>query len=173
MTADDFLAAAGKKEEIKALVEDITALPVCMFCFVESPSAHVRSNNLCLERWRYCRGKLYCSFCGASATGDGSQAHMEQMRESLRRRVGWQLGEAFSQVPKAGAPGRQIKLQNAIRQLNIRAGQGKGIKAAGKTQTLACLVGQIHMTLERLGSEDGFERERAALLLALRCLEVR
>ncbi len=46
LTADDFQAAAGKKEEIIALVEDITELPVCMFCFVQSPSSHVRNNNI-------------------------------------------------------------------------------------------------------------------------------
>ena len=174
--AGDSEGAASKKEEINTLVKDITALPVCMVCFIEAPSAHVRNNNLCLDSWRYSCGKLCCRFCGAFATADGSEEHVVHIRESLRRRVGWQLGEALSHVPESCAPDRQAKLKDAIKQLDIRSGQGKGIKATGRctaTQSLACLVGQMHMTLERLYPEDGVERERAGLLLALRCLEAR
>lgn len=172
MTAEDWKAAALKKEEINSLVKDITSLPLCMFCFTEAPSANVRSKKLCIESWRYLCGKLHCSFCGQHATGNGSEAHMVQMRQSLRRRVAWQLDEALSELPRSCAPGRKKKLEDAIKQLKVRPGQGKGIKGAIKTQTVASLVGQMHMTLERLDLEDGLERERMVLLLALRCLEV-
>ena len=190
--AGDSEGAASKREEINTLVKHITALPVCMVCFIEAPSAHVRNNNLCLDSWRYACGKLCCRFCGAFATADGSEEHVVQIRESLRRRVGWQLGEALSHVPKSCAPGRQAKLKAAIKQLNIRSGRGKGVRAARESkqqgvkakqqakgvkaaarESLVCLVGGIHMTLERLFPEDGVERERAGLLLALRCLEAR
>ena len=100
MATDDQLAA-HKKEEITTVVEEITNLPVCMFCFTEAPSAHVRTEKMCIESWRYVRGKLHCSFCGASARGDGHSEHMEQIRQSLRRRVGWQLDQALSRVPES------------------------------------------------------------------------
>ena len=174
--AGDSEGAASKREEINTLVKHITALPVCMVCFIEAPSAHVRNNKLCLESWRYERSKLRCSFCGSFALAHGTEEHVVYIRESLRRRVGWQLGEALSHVPKSCAPDKQAKLKDAIKQLDIRSGQGKGIKATGRctaTQSLACLVGHMHMTLERLYPEEGVEQERTGLFLALRCLNAR
>ena len=170
--ADDFRAAAEKKTELGALVSDITQLPVCMFCFVEAPSSWVR-NGRCAESWRYLRSKLHCSFCGRDALCDGSRAHMEQIHDSLRRRVGWQLQEALRALPDTCPAGKQRKLTGAIKELDIHPGQGKSIRVGKKEQTLPCLIGQMHMTLERLYPEVTLCRERATLLLALRLLEAR
>ena len=56
---DDQLAAARNKEDIPTVVEEITNLPACMFCFTEAPSAHVCTEKMCIESWRSLCGKSH------------------------------------------------------------------------------------------------------------------
>ena len=169
--ADEFVAAHDKRQEILALGAEIHALPVCPCCFVELPSPSSRRHGA--EVWRYQDGFVVCSPCGAHALYDFGADHFQLARDSLRHRVRAEIEMAQKVITDTCDAKISRGLQAALEDLQIVYGKGRGPKNSGKQIGRFWLAGQIYRTMERLSVEPDMRKERSALLLALRAMEIR
>jgi hypothetical protein len=185
VTADEFVLAAEKKSQIVVQVAEITQLPVCMRCWIEAPSAKTRQHlhDLHIEKWTYYLHHMVCSQCASlKGTPDGRKGHFDDMTLSLRRRVQAQLFQAQEMLPTTCSEKMRSNLDKALEAVRLKVGQGRGAKRkrgeveeAGSLlegRVLQLFASQAHWTLDRLLPEADMREHRAALLLAVRALEL-
>ena len=116
---------------------------------------------------------MICSFCQRESLHDGSAKHMGELSNSLRLRVSYMLKQTLARLPSSCAGKTASRLRSACRSLDAGCGKGRGPRPGEKKFPLAWFCAQMHVLLERLLPEPDFRQERATLLLALRCLELR
>ena len=78
---------------------------------------------------------------------------MEDMRSTLRRRVGFLANHAVAALPDSCSKTDAKALKNSIAALAVQGSQGKGPRSHVKRLELPWLFAQIHASLERLLAE--------------------
>lgn len=192
VSADDMLVAAEKKHQLVAQVQAIIELPVCMRCWIEAPSAKSRFHlhKAHLEHWKFQHHHMVCGYCAQlKGVPDGSKGDFDEIQLSLRRRVHAELLMAHARLPTTCPEVLRVKFNHELNALRVKVGQGRGMKkkkadasrwgrvdASEDKEALSfseLFASQVPRTLERLLPEAEMLEHRAALLLALRALELR
>jgi hypothetical protein len=183
--------AAQKKHELEAQMAAISAMPVCLRCWVEAPTAKARAHLQThgIENWRYRQNRMICAHCRSlHGPHEGTSRHFDDARESLQRRVQEQLQMVEKSLPAKCSDVLQRSLRGRCKDLHVQVGSGRGRKGQKRQRAegvqdddkvpigkvpIDHLTVQIHRTLERLLPEEGMKKHRSALLLGLQCLELR
>ena len=98
---------------------------------------------------------VLCSHCAGSEAilQDCSKTYFQIAEESLRRRVRAECEMAQEVMSNKVSPKLIKQMKEALKQLNISYGQGKGVRVNAKTIRTPWLVGQINRTLNHRGQK--------------------